>query len=204
MRVSVVAAASVMTMGPGSVAEAAPAMAALPVVEHVDWQRYGGRWYELARLPNSFQRKCVADVTADYDALPDGSLRVVNRCRRDADELDVANGEARRVQGDIGKLKVRFAPRWLAWLPVVWGDYWVIGLDDDYRTALVGTPDREYLWLLSRAPQRPTADIDAWLQRAEALGFDTDRVMRTHQGAPNPSLGSAAEEPAAPSAGARP
>jgi len=162
-------------------AHAASPLPVLPVVEHLDWERYLGRWYEVARLPNSFQRKCVADITADYEALPDGRLRVVNQCRRDDREVDVANGEARQVQGDVGKLKVRFAPRWLAWVPAVWGDYWVIAVDDDYRTALVGTPDREYLWLLSRAPQRPSADIDAWLQRAAAVGFDTSRVVLSHQ-----------------------
>lgn len=167
-------------------AQPASAQVALPFVAHLDWQRYGGRWYEVARLPNSFQRRCAADVTADYGSAADGNLRVVNRCERDDKTVETATGEARPVAGEAGKLKVRFAPQWLSWLPLVWGDYWVIEVDDDYRTALVGTPDREYLWLLSRVPQRSADDVDSWLQRAAALGFDTDRIVRTRQTADNP------------------
>ncbi|WPB56577.1 lipocalin family protein [Xylophilus sp. GOD-11R] len=169
---------------------------AVPVVPHVDWPRYAGKWYELARLPNSFQRKCAANVTAEYRALPDGRLQVVNQCDRSDASADIATGDARRTHGDAGKLKVRFAPRWLSWLPAVWGDYWVFGLDEDYRTALVGTPDREYLWLLSRSPQRPEAEINAWIERAAALGFDARRVVRTTQTEPNAVPTAPPESPA--------
>lgn len=165
-----------------------PALTAFSAVEHVDWQRYAGQWYELARLPNSFQRKCASDVIAQYSVTPENNLQVVNLCRRDDGATDSATGEARKVAGDQGRLKVRFAPRWLSWVPLVWGDYWVLALDDDYQTALVGTPDHEYLWLLSRTPQRSSAAIEPWLQRAEAMGFDTSRVMLTSQSAANPPL----------------
>lgn len=159
---------------------------AVTSVKNVDWQRYGGQWYELARLPNSFQRKCVGDVTAQYSAAPEGRLQVINTCRRDDGSTDSALGEARKVNNEDGRLKVRFAPRWLSWVPLVWGDYWVLGLDDDYQTALVGTPDHEYLWLLSRTPQRSSAEIEPWLMRASAMGFDISRVMLTTQMAENP------------------
>ena len=164
----------------------APVLTAIAAVDHVDWQRYAGQWYELARLPNSFQRKCVGDVMAQYSEGPDNTLQVVNQCRRDDGSMDSAMGEARKVAGEQGRLKVRFAPRWLSWVPMVWGDYWVLALDDDYQTALVGTPDHEYLWLLSRTPQRSSAAIEPWLQRAETMGFDTSRVMVTNQSAANP------------------
>lgn len=159
----------------------------LPVtsVKNVDWQRYGGQWYELARLPNSFQRKCVGDVSAQYTAAADGRLQVLNTCRRDDGSVDSALGEAKVVPDEEGRLKVRFAPGWLAWLPLVWGDYWVLGLDDDYQTALVGTPDREYLWLLSRTPQRSSAAIEPWLMRAASMGFDISRVRLTSQSMEN-------------------
>ena len=166
----------------------APALTAIAAVERVDWQRYAGQWYELARLPNSFQRKCVGDVIAQYSAAPDDKLQVTNLCRRDDGVTDSATGEARKVAGEQGRLKVRFAPRWLSWVPLVWGDYWVLALDDDYQTALVGTPDHEYLWLLSRTPQRSSAAIEPWLQRAEAMGFDTSRVMLTSQSSANPPI----------------
>ena len=161
--------------------------AAVTSVKNVDWQRYGGQWFELARLPNSFQRKCVGDVTAQYSAAPEGRIQVVNTCRRDDGSTDSALGEARKVNNEDGRLKVRFAPRWLAWVPLVWGDYWVLGLDDEYQTALVGTPDHEYLWLLSRTPQRSSAEIEPWLMRASAMGFDISRVMLTTQTAQNPA-----------------
>lgn len=162
------------------------ATAAVTSVKNVDWQRYGGQWYELARLPNSFQRKCVGDVIARYSAAAEGRLQVLNTCRRDDGTVDSALGEARKSAADEGRLKVRFAPDWLAWLPLVWGDYWVLGLDDEYQTALVGTPDHEYLWLLSRTPQRSSAEIEPWLMRAAAMGFDISRVMLTTQAAENP------------------
>ncbi|QHI99427.1 lipocalin [Xylophilus rhododendri] len=169
----------------GALAQSPSPGVPIAAVAHVDWQRYGGKWYELARLPNAFQRKCIGDVTARYLAKEQGRIEVVNQCRRDDASEDVALGEARLVDGDVGKLKVRFAPRWLAWMPLVWGDYWVLEVDEGYRTALVGTPDREYLWLLSRQPQRPPAEVDAWVQRAAALGFDTSRLIRTVQTAEN-------------------
>ena len=72
-------------------------------------------------------------------------------------------------------------PAWLSWLPVVWGDYQVLALDPDYRIALVGAPGRDYLWLLSRQPTLSEADIALWLDKARALGFPTERVVRTPQ-----------------------
>ena len=78
-----------------------------------------------------------------------------------------------------GRLKVRFLPSWLSWLPNAWGDYWILKLDRDYQVALVGTPDRQYLWLLSRAPQLDDATISAELEYARTLGFDVDRMVRS-------------------------
>ncbi|WP_198971432.1 lipocalin family protein [Xylophilus sp. ASV27] len=157
----------------------------LPVVPHLDLLRYGGLWHEIARLPNSFQRKCVEDVTAEYQPRPEGGVSVVNRCRQLDGSLEEARGVARRVPpregeaDDAGRLEVRFAPAWMAWLPAVWGDYSVLALDDDYSISLVGTADRNYLWLLARRPSLPDPEVDAWLARAAALGFDTSRVIRS-------------------------
>ena len=162
-------------------------------VRRVDLQRYSGRWYELARLPNSFQRNCALDVTADYTLAAADRLRVVNQCTRRDGTVDMSTGIARQAAGAStgpgdgpgeGALQLRFAPRWLSWWPAVWGDYWILALDDGYDTALVGTPDRAYLWLLSRSPQRPEADIAAWLQKAADLGYPVDRMVRTAQDEP--------------------
>jgi apolipoprotein D and lipocalin family protein len=85
------------------------------------------------------------------------------------------------VQGQpgAGRLEVSFAPHWLSWVPLVWGDYWIMQLDADYQVALVGTPDRKYLWVLSRSPQMDPARLTALLDYASATGFDTATVVRT-------------------------
>lgn len=158
----------------------------LPVVAHLDLQRYSGTWHEIARLPNSFQKKCVGgEVSADYTPLPSGEVSVLNRCRTADGTISQAQGLARRVPAregkapDVGRLQVRFAPSWLSWLPMVWGDYWVMDIAEDYSTVLVGTPDRQYLWLLGRQPRMPAAEVKRWLDKAAMLGFDTRAVTLT-------------------------
>lgn len=169
---------------PAGPADGAPLMRApLQVVAPVDLKRYEGLWYEQARLPNRFEKACDGPVTAHYTLLSDGTVRVQNRCQREDGRTEEALGIARpvRVPGlpGAGRLQVRFLPSWLSWLPFAWGDYWILRLDRDYQVALVGTPDREYLWVLSRAPQLDEATLAGELDYARSLGFDVDRVTRT-------------------------
>jgi apolipoprotein D and lipocalin family protein len=156
----------------------------LEVVPSVDLHRYVGTWYEIARLPNSFQKKCVSDVTATYTLLDDGTLKVVNRCRKADGEMTEAEGKARRSSPDepSSKLEVRFAPGWLSWLPFVWGNYWVIDLADDYSYAVVGEPNREYLWILSRTPHMDDAVYTRTLETIKSKGYDTSALVKTTQG----------------------
>lgn len=157
-------------------------------VPQVDLSRYVGRWFELARLPNSFQEQCVSDVTATYQSRSDGLLDVINRCRTPDGEVDEAVGVARVAdETSKAKLEVRFAPAYLSFLPIVWGDYWVLALDPGYRWAVVGTPDRQNLWILARDPGLAESDYAAALARAQAQGFDVGRVMRTDHGANAPA-----------------
>ena len=109
---------------------ARPAMAAAPVtsVPAMDLSRYAGNWYEIAHLPVSFQRKCVADITASYALRADGTISVRNACLARDGSQAVAEGVARTVEGHPGRLEVRFVPGWLSWVPLVWADYWVIAL----------------------------------------------------------------------------
>ena len=153
---------------------ALPGLAAEPVraVAELDMDRYAGQWHEIAHLPVSFQKKCVGDITATYSLRSDGRISVLNRCRVDDGGQVQAEGVARAVDGEPGKLQVRFAPDWLAWLPLVWADYWVIALDPDYQWAMVGEPDRRYLWILSRTPDMPDEQLQALKARAEAMGYD--------------------------------
>jgi apolipoprotein D and lipocalin family protein len=157
--------------------------APLEVVPSLDLKRYAGRWYEIARLPNRFQRDCAGDTAATYTPLADGALAVVNECRRADGRLKSAEGVARVVdRATNAKLEVRFAPAFLSFLPFAWGDYWVLALGDSYEYALVGEPGREYLWVLARAPQMDDGQYQELLKRAAALGFDTGRMVRTKQG----------------------
>jgi apolipoprotein D and lipocalin family protein len=151
-------------------------------VAQVDLDRYVGRWYEVARFPNSFQDDCLGDVRATYTKRPDGRIDVVNECR-EADGTNVARGVARVVDVQTrAKLKVRFAPAFLSFLPMVWGDYWIIGLADDYSWATVGSPDRKYLWILSRTPRLSDAAYAEAVERATANGFEVSKLVRTSQG----------------------
>ena len=154
--------------------------APLTTVGAVDLARYAGRWYELANYPNRFQRVCVRDTTAEYSLLADGRVRVVNRCRT-ADGVSEVDGVARRIGDGTDRLEVSFLPAALRWLPVGWGNYWVIGLAPDYRYAVIGEPSREYLWVLSRTP---TLAADDW-RAIEALlrerGYDPAKLVATPQ-----------------------
>ena len=112
-------------------------------VPAVDLNRYAGEWFEIARVPNRFQRDCVGEVRARYTRRADGRIDVLNQCRT-ATGRNEANGIARVVdERTFAQLKVRFAPAALSFLPFVWGDYWIIGLADDYSWAVVGSPDRD-------------------------------------------------------------
>ena len=164
-------AAAVATVSP-------PALASdpLPVVPALDLDRYTGTWHEIARYPNFFERSCARDVTANYARNADGTIRVVNACRKEDGSMQSAEGLARVVAP--AKLEVRFAPAWLGWLPFVWGDYWVIELSPDYGYAVVGEPSREYLWILAREPridEATYARITAGLAR---FGYDAAKLVR--------------------------
>ncbi len=156
---------------------AAAAAQSVSSVPALDISRYAGQWHEIARLPMSFQKNCAADVTAAYTLREDELIGVRNACRRaDGSEL-VATGVARPVKGHPGRLQVRFAPDWLAWVPFVWADYWVLDLDPGYTWALVGEPSREYLWILSRDPAMDQALFDTLKARAESMGYELDDLL---------------------------
>lgn len=148
----------------------------LEVVPFVDVQKYLGTWFEIATIPQRFQKGCVG-VTARYSLRDDGDIEVINACRK-----ETLNGKARSIRGKAwivdkttnAKLKVRF----------FWpfsGDYWIIELDDDYEWAVVGHPNRKYYWILSRAPQMDPEVYEELIRRAAAKGYDTSRIKKTLQ-----------------------
>ncbi len=156
----------------------------LSTIATLDVPRYMGTWYEVAKYPNRFQKMCASDTRADYSLQPDGKVQVINRCRLANGEMTQVVGAARQVgETQSPRLEVRFAPAWLSFIPWVWGNYWVIDLDADYRLAAVSEPQREYLWILSRTPQVNPADYAALLARLASKGFD---LARLEAGRPSP------------------
>ncbi|QTN29445.1 lipocalin family protein [Rhodoferax sp. AJA081-3] len=175
-------ACTVASAQPAGTAAAAQPPAALVTIPSLDVPRYMGTWFEIAKYPNRFQKKCVADTRAQYQLLPAGTVQVTNRCRTASGEMDEAVGEARQMgPATSPKLQVRFAPAWLSLLPFVWGNYWVIDLDEAYQLVAVGEPKREFLWILSRTPTVSPAAYDALVARLQRQGFEPARLERTPQ-----------------------
>jgi apolipoprotein D and lipocalin family protein len=145
----------------------------LEVVPAVDLSRYVGQWYEIARLPNRFQKTCADSVTANYTLRSDGGIKVVNRCRKASGEFTTATGRAKITDKKTNaKLKVTFF-----W--PFYGKYWILDLGPNYEYAVVGEPGRDYLWILSRTPQIDEALYQQLLAKMQARGFDTARMIRT-------------------------
>ncbi len=159
---------------------AAPVVTPVP---SVDLDRYSGRWFEIAKYPNRFQKHCAGSTTAEYATRLDGRVTVTNRCRRADGSLIEAVGIARPRDAahPDATFKVRFAPAFLSFIPQVWGDYWILGLTADYRYVVVGEPSREYLWILSRTPLMSEEDYQAAVSVAAANGYDVARLVRTPQ-----------------------
>jgi apolipoprotein D and lipocalin family protein len=147
-------------------------------VDHVDLKRYQGTWYELARLPMFFQRNC-AQSEAHYTLKDDGNIAVTNRCRTIEGKWEEATGTASpQIKGKTDKLWVVF-DNWFSNLfpGVAKGDYWVLYVSPDYKTALVGSPNRKFLWLLSRTPHVPDAVRNDMLMKAQQQGYDTTKLI---------------------------
>jgi apolipoprotein D and lipocalin family protein len=147
----------------------------LEVVKNVDLKRYLGKWYEIAKLPNSFQKNCFCS-TAEYSVIDYETIRVINSCRKDSfsGEPDQVSGKAFIVpNSNNAKLRVQF----------FWpfrGDYWIIELDDeDYQWAVVGTPSRKYLWILARSKSLDDALYNTLTEKIKLKGFDIMKIERT-------------------------
>lgn len=148
----------------------------LAVVDSVDLNRYVGKWYEIARYPNSFERGCVG-TTAEYTLRDDGRIQVVNTCVE-----STLDGPTRTIEGTArvadtttnAKLKVTF----------FWpfeGDYWIIDLDADYQYAVVGDPSRRFLWILSRSPEMDAATYEGIIEWLPTVGYDPSRLILVPQ-----------------------
>ncbi len=151
----------------------------LEVVPYVELERYLGKWYEIAHLPARFQERCN-ETTANYTLAKDGNISVLNECRKNG-KLKQAKGKAKVVDKTTGaKLKVTFF-----W--PFYGDYWIIKLGKDYDYAVVGTPDRKYLWILSRTAQMDNVLFSELTEFAKSKGFEVGNLIKTSQLPPVPA-----------------
>jgi apolipoprotein D and lipocalin family protein len=143
----------------------------LEVVPYVELEKYLGKWYEIAHLPARFQKSCI-DTTATYTLSEDGSITVLNECRRNG-KVKQAKGKAKVVDKKSGaKLKVTFF-----W--PFYGDYWIIDLGKDYDYAVVGTPNRKYLWILNRTPHMDDELFSQLIESVKSKGFDVNNLVKT-------------------------
>lgn len=164
-------------VGATVVACTTPQRVPLPTVSSVNLKSYMGDWYEIARLPNDFQKQCVADTQAHYEIDGD-SVKVVNRCRTRSGDIDEAEGVAKTVEGsNNAKLRVSF-------FRPFYGDYWILAFGPENQWVLVGEPSRENSWVLARSPKLPDAQLNAALDRAATLGFARGAFQRTPQTQP--------------------
>jgi len=146
---------------------------ALEVVPHVELEKYLGKWYEIAHLPAKFQEGCN-ETTATYTLLKDGSISVLNQSTKNG-KMKQAKGKAKVVdKNSNAKLKVTFF-----W--PFYGDYWIIKLGNDYDYSVVGTPNRKYLWILSRTPQMDEKLYSQLVEYAKSKGFDVNKLIKTLQ-----------------------
>lgn len=148
----------------------------LATVEQVDIDKYSGTWYEIARLPNSFEKdmKCV---TATYSLKDNGKIRVLNQ-----GFVPGSPGKWKKARGTAwvpdkqfpGRLKVTF------FWPFA-GNYYILVLDKQYQYALVGDPSREYLWVLARSKSLDETIYTSLLDHAKKEGFDTQKILEVEQ-----------------------
>ena len=147
----------------------------LRTVDGVDLKRYSGTWYEIGRYPNRFQGDCHSDTKAEYTVRKDGKVQVVNSCRQKDGKTRTARGTA-KVADKKTNAKLRVTFFW-----PFYGDYWVIGLNPDYRYAIVGEPKRRYLWILSRTPEMDEATYKGVLEQIREAGYDPGKLIKTPQ-----------------------
>ena len=153
------------------------------VVADFEPELYYGTWHQIAAIPAWFQEQCAANTTAEYSALEKGLLLVVNSCDRADGARDSAEARA-RFQGskEEAKLDVTFVKLWGRWLWAAGGDYWIIGLDPEYRWSVVGEPSRKFAWVLAREPQLSASDLQKVEEILTHQGYDACGLILTTPG----------------------
>ena len=177
-----IAVGGVVLIGLGAATLAYAQTKPLQTVDKVQLDRYLGVWYEIARKPMYFENKCSRDITATYTLNENGNVSVTNRCFSKDGQLQQSIGEAFVQNAPFNtKLKVSFLPEAIRWLSLARGDYWILKIDDDYQTVLVGEPRRKYMWVLSRSAQPDQAVVNEYLEYAKSVGYNLTDLIHTKQ-----------------------
>ncbi|WP_374031488.1 lipocalin family protein [Bdellovibrio bacteriovorus] len=155
----------------------------LPVVDQVDIPRYMGKWHEIASIPQSFQKQCVSNTTAEYELLTDtNEVKVLNSCQTERGDRSQSEGRAKVTDPTTNaKLKVTFVKIGDRWIYIFGGKYWIIRLDENYQFAIVGHPSRDYGWILSRTPDLPAATLKDLTSFLQEKGYDPCKFLTTPQ-----------------------
>ena len=143
-------------------------------VKELAIHRYMGKWYEIARYNHWFE-KGMTHVIAEYSMQPDGKIRVVNK--------GIKNGKPKEIIGKARQLHPKEYPGRLEVSFFLWfyADYYILELDEDYQYALVGSSSDNYLWILSRTPEMPKAQLDGLLQKIIQRGYDVSKLIFVEQ-----------------------
>ena len=149
-------------------------------VKYVDLKKYVGLWYEIAKIPNKFQSDCARSTTAEYKLKEDGKIEVINSCIEADGEKNIAEGIAEVVDKSTNaKLEVSFFS--ILGIRPFWGDYWILGLGEDYEYAVIGGPDRKYGWILSKTPTLPEEKLSRAFDILKSQGYNPERFTKTLQ-----------------------
>lgn len=154
----------------------------IPTAPNLDLQKYLGKWYEVASIPQWFQKDCIANTTAEYSAVEDSpQIQVLNSCDTSSGDRKTAKGRAKVTDPTTSsKLKVTFV-KIIGWIFAFGGNYWVLDIDPEYSYALIGDPSRKYAWVLSRTPSLPKETLDKIADKYKSLGYDTCLLLTSIQ-----------------------
>lgn len=162
----------------------------VPTAPHVDLEKYLGKWYEVASIPQSFQRKCVGNTSAEYSTAEDNLIKVLNSCDTESGDRKIAEGRAKVTDQDHNsKLKVTFV-KLIKWIFALGGNYWILDVAPNYSHALIGDPSLKYAWILSRTPSLDKSVFIEAEAKYRSLGYDTCKILTSIQ-----SQGLSAREP---------
>ena len=150
----------------------------IEAISNFDKDRYLGKWYEIARIPNTFQKSCVQDVAVSYQLLPNNQVVGINTCRKVNGEIFNLAVKGSAQDKTNAKLVFNVTSTWLRWIPMLKADYWIVDLADDYTYAAVATPDSHYLWILARQPQLDDAVYQQLIKRVAKQGFAVEKLVK--------------------------